>query len=136
MYADPKQSSHISELILPPFSSYHIECLIIRGVVNGSVRRFNGDIGQGIMLFFVVCDCAHVFMHPSKSAQDVTFLRAWVVTISKKKLLQTDLVFEVIDYSKMNVCSKIAVQRKLAVWFVWIVPEPSPCHGGKMIIQS
>lgn len=67
LISPPKQSSHISELTLSPFSSYHIECLIIREVVNGSVkRRFNqGDVGQDIVLLSVACDCVQAFMHPS-----------------------------------------------------------------------
>lgn len=67
LISPPKQSSHISELTLSPFSSYHIECLIIRQVVNASVkRRFNqGDIGQDMILLSVAYDCVHAFMNPS-----------------------------------------------------------------------
>lgn len=36
----------------------------------------------------------------------------------------------------MNVCSKIAEQRKPANTSVGIAPEVTPCHGGKRIWQS
>lgn len=74
-----KQSSHISELTLSPFSSYRIECLIIGEVANGCVKgRFNqGDVGQDSILLSVAYDCIHhLCIHPSKSAKDVSIFRA------------------------------------------------------------
>lgn len=116
LISSPKQSSHISELTLSAFSSYHIECLIIGEVVNGSVkRRFNqGDVGQDISLLSMAYDRASAFTYPS-----IQILKRFLYSqsMSYYNFIQeatSGRLWSDRHYSKMNMCSKMVVQKKPA----------------------